>query len=102
MVEVLKAGRLLATVTNIEIFRLKAGEDHVYLHTNLPSPRHPYQGGLALHLMCDRGTAPEWAHANFPGVETHVYDHTLGRIQAHNPARLSLSTEEYPLVRASA
>lgn len=94
--ELLRSAPLLATVHSVEVFRLKQGDDHVYLHTNLPSPRSPYQGGLSLHLTCDRGTGTDWVHANFPGVETHMYDHTIGRIRAHNPAssRLPQATLE--------
>jgi len=102
--QLLRACRLLATVHSVEIFRLKQGDDHVYLHTNLPNPKAPYTGGLALHLTVDRGTGTDWVHNNFPGVETHLYDHTIGRILAHNPAPSSSSVEEdsQPAVVAAA
>lgn len=88
--ESIPSALLMLSVSSVEIYRLKAGEDHVYLHTNIPSPRKPYVGGVALHLMTDRGLGEEWVHLNFPGVETHVYDHTIGRRLAHNPVRTSV------------
>lgn len=96
MVELLHSGRLACAVHSVEIFRFKEGVDHVYLHTNLPEPRHPYVGHLKLHTMCDRGTGPDWVQATFPGVETHTYDHSLGRVDnGQNPARpLHLQTAE--------
>lgn len=88
MQELLKLGSLMCAISHIEIFRLKQGADHVYLHTNLPNPRSPYQGGLSLHFMCDRGTGPDWVENNYQGVETHTYDHTIGRVtNGQNPAR---------------
>lgn len=102
MHQLLKMGRLVCGVSSIEIFRLKQGDDHVYLHTNLPCPKSPHIGGLALHITCDRGLGEEWAHINFPGVETHLYDHTLGRIRAHNPARLQAPLEEVHLAASVA
>ena len=38
-----------------------------------------------MHIMCDRGTAENWVRHSFPGVETHVYDYNVGRIETQNP-----------------
>jgi len=92
----LVAKPFLCSVHMVEIYRLKNGPDHVYLHTNLPNPKAPYQGCLALHLMCDRGTGYDWAVANFPEVEFHLYDHSVGStsVSAKNPLRISQSAFE--------
>lgn len=89
MHELLQAAKLVCAINRVEIFHLKEGLDHVYLHTNLPNPRSPYVGGLPLHFMCDRGCAKDWVSINYPGVETHTYDHTSGHTDnnGQNPAR---------------
>lgn len=97
MHELLKTSKLVCAITRIEVFHFKEGLDHVYLHTNLPNPRAPHIGGLPLHFMCDRGIAKDWVALNYPGVETHTYDHTSGRdvVNGQNPARpLHLQTAE--------
>ena len=86
--EMLQAARLLCAVHNVEVYRLKsATHDHVYLHTNLPNPCSGNSRGLALHVVCDRGSGQAWAEANFPNVELHVYDSSVGWATGRNPSR---------------
>lgn len=97
-VEVLTSAPLMVSVHSAEIFRLKHGDDHVYLHTNMPHPLG-HQGGLALHAIVPRGCGEDWVHINFPGIETHLYDHTIGRIKAHNPAPLVSRLDDEQVMR---
>ena len=55
-------------ITKIVCVRIKAGGDHVYLHTTLPQGVWPFEGTASLHLDLARGTSKEYCATNFPNV----------------------------------
>ena len=64
MIDALKTAMFSVMVYRVEIIRLRAGPDHLYLRTNLPNPVWPYTGTLAIRLAVTRGTGRQWVKEN--------------------------------------